>query len=268
MKTNLKGLHDLPFADYLKLDAINKSSLDDIHQSPAHFQYRKANPEEPTDAMILGSATHHGVLQPELLYKEYFARPDGIDGRTKEGKAKLEELGKANVGKTMLKAPEFAMIEGMMKAARSHKVASRLLSGGQAEVTAISQDPEFGLTCKARPDYVTTGDTLIDLKTTNDVSFFSFQRQVRDFRYHVQAAWYLDVVNAAIGKDQYKRFVLVAVEKEAPYGIMIYEMDPVSLKLGRAEARRDLKTYAECLKSNVWPCYTEATQIMTIPTYE
>lgn len=268
MKTNLKGLIDLPAAEYHALDAINKTGLDWISKSPAHYQYLKANPPESTDAMVLGTATHFGVFEPELLYKQFFARPDGIDGRTKEGKAKLEELGRQNVGKTMLKFDDFQMIEGMMKAVRSHGTASRLISGGRAEATAVCQEPLHGIRCKARPDYLTAGDAIIDLKTTDNASFFSFQRKVRDFRYHVQAAWYLDTVNAALGTDQYKRFVFLVVEKEAPHGIILYELDEKSIYHGRLEAQANLKTYAECVKSDRWPGYPESLQIMTIPVYE
>lgn len=268
MKTNLSGITDLTAADYHALDAINKSGLDHIAKSPAHYQHMKANPPESTDAMVIGTATHCGVLEPELLYKGFFARPDGIDGRTKEGKLKLEELGKANVGKTMLKIDDWKMIESMMKAVRSHKAASSLISGGMAEKSCIAQDPEFGVLCKARPDYLTAGDAIIDLKTTDDASFFAFQRKVKSFRYHVQAAWYLDVVNAAIGREQFKRFILLTIEKEAPHGIVIYEMDAAAIQIGRMEARRNLETYVECKKTNVWPGYPEAMQIMTIPNYE
>ncbi len=268
MKTNLTGILDMAAADYHALDAINKSGLDHIAKSPAHYQYAKAHPKAPTDAMILGTATHYGVLEPELLYKNFFARPDGIDGRTKEGKAALADLAEKNVGKTILKSDDMAMIEGMMKAVRSHRVASSLLSGGMAEKSCISQDSEFGVLCKARPDYLTNADAIIDLKTTDDASFFAFQRKVKSFRYHVQAAWYLDVVNAAIGREQFKRFILLTVEKDAPHGIVLYELDLQSIHLGRLEARRNLETYVECKKTDVWPSYSEAMQIMTIPNYE
>jgi PDDEXK-like domain of unknown function (DUF3799) len=267
VKTNLTGILELADKDYRALDAINKSGLDYINKSPAHFQHMKLHPEEPTDAMILGTATHYGVLEPELLYKNFFARPDGIDGRTKEGKSKLEELGKANVGKTMLKADEMAMIEGMMKAVRGHRVASQLISGGKAEMSAVCQDSEYGVLCKARPDYLTSGDAIIDLKTTDDAGFFAFQRKVKSFRYHVQAAWYLDVVNQSIGREQFKRFILLTVEKDAPHGVVIYEMDDKSIQLGRIEARSNLETYVKCVRENHWPGYPEAMQIMTVPVY-
>lgn len=267
MKTNLTGIHHLAEPDYRALSAINKSGLDHIAKSPAHYQQYLKTPVEPTPAMIVGQATHMGVFEPELLYRHFFARPEGIDGRTKEGKEKLSELGKQHVGKTMLKAEEMETIEGIMRSVRSHRVASQLISGGIAEASAIAQDPEFGILCKARPDYMRADDTLIDLKTTETASFRAFQRSVVNFRYHVQAAWYLDVVNAAIGKPQYKKFILIAVEKEPPYGLILYELDAEAIRIGRMEARSNLKTYAECVKADVWPGYPESLLTMTVPEW-
>lgn len=268
MKTMMTGIHELTDTDYRALSAINKSGLDQINKSPAHYQAYLRQPQEPTAAMILGTATHYGVFQPELFYRHFFARPDGIDGRTKEGKAQLSELGKANAGKTMLSLEDFQTVEAMMKAVRNHPTASQLISGGKAEMSALCQDPELGVLCKARPDYLGTNGIIVDLKTTDDASFFAFQRKVRSFRYHVQAAWYLDTVNAAMGGQYYNRFILLVIEKEAPHGIILYELDSEAIRLGKLEARANLKTYAECLKKNEWPSYPEHLLTMTVPVYE
>jgi hypothetical protein len=268
MNTSITGILNLSQTEYRALDAINKSGLDHINKSPAHFQYMKANPPEATPAMVLGTATHLSVLQPELLHSHFFSRPEGIDGRTKEGKVRLEELGRQNAGKTMLKADDFALMKGMTKAVRDHKAASRLLSGGRAEMTALCQDAEHDTLCKARPDYLTDSDIIVDLKTTENANFFHFQRKVRDLRYHVQAAWYLDTVNAAVRCEQFKRFFLIVVETDAPHGVVIYEMDQEAIRIGRMEARRNLETYVQCVKEYCWPGYPEFVQIMTVPVYE
>jgi hypothetical protein len=268
MKTHSTGIFSLTFPDYQSIKAINKSGLDKIAKSPAHYQHSLLVPQEATDAMILGQAAHSAVFEPEDLYRRFFARPDGIDGRTKEGKAALAELGAKNAGKTMLKADEWASIEGMMKAVRNNALVSRMISGGKAEQSAVAQDSEHGVLCKARPDYMGTDGVLYDLKTTADVDFFKFQRSVRGFRYHVQAAWYLDTVNAAIGSKVFTRFVLLAIEKEAPFGIIAYELDAEAIRIGRLEARANLATYAKCFHANQWPGYPEQLLTMTVPVYE
>lgn len=268
MDLSKPGLYDLDEPTYRALPHINKSGLDKVHRSPAHYRWSCENKEAPTPAMILGQAVHLGVFQPELLYRHFYARPEGIDARTKDGKEKLAELERANAGKTMLKPEDFATVEGIMRAVRGHKLASQLISGGRAEVTALARDAEFDVDVKAKPDYLRDDDVIVDLKTSAEVTFFPFRRSVTSFRYNCQAAWYLDVTNAALGREQYRRFILVAVEKEPPFGVIVYELDAEAIRLGRMEIRADLEVYARCLKSDSWPSYPESILTMTVPVFE
>lgn len=266
MKTLLHGFHELSEADYRALNAINKSGLDQINKSPAHYQEYLKRPPESSDAMTLGRATHLGVLEPDLLYQQFFARPEGIDGRTKEGKEKLSELGRQHAGKTMLKADDFETIEGIVRSVRGHKVASQLISGGKPELSTIAVDPEFEVLCKARPDYLGRDGIIVDLKTTESANFSQFQRSVVSFRYHVQAAWYLDLANL-IAPGQFKRFILIAVEKVPPFGLMIYELSPDAIQAGRVAARANLRTYAACKLADIWPGYRDDIQTMSVPDW-
>ena len=50
---------------YHAYDGISKSGLDLIARSPAHYAYRTAS--EPTRAMVIGSATHAAILEPEVF---------------------------------------------------------------------------------------------------------------------------------------------------------------------------------------------------------
>jgi hypothetical protein len=268
MKMHATGMFSLSFPAYQAIKAINKSGLDQIKKSPAHYQHFISTPDEPTDAMLFGQAAHAAVFEPEELFRRFYARPEGIDGRTTGGKATLSELASRNAGKIMLKAEEWMALEGMMKSVRTNSLVSQLIAGGKAEQSAVCHDAETGVLCKARPDYMGKDGVLLDLKTTESVDFFNFQRSVRTFRYHVQAAWYLDTVNAAMGANLFSRFILIAIEKKAPYGIIPYELDPEAIRLGRIEARANLKTYAECLKANTWPGYSEQILSMPIPIYE
>jgi len=212
---------------------------------------------------LIGSAAHFGVLQPDLFYAKYFARPDGIDGRTKEGKAALVALGTENVGKLMLPLADFARIERMIEAVYSHPTASQLLKGGSAEQSVLWKDAITGVDCKARIDYL-RNDVRVDLKTCESASSSDFQRSVARWQYHRQAAFYSDGVHAATGNKGIG-FVLIAVEKEPPYAIAIYVLDQLAVDTGRAIYRELLATYAECLKTNVWPGYSEKVQTIGLP---
>src|SRR5690554_8185442 len=66
--------HDLP-------DSISKSGLDLIVRSPAH--YRFAEHREPTRAMVIGTAIHAAILEPDVFATEYLLLRDITDRRSR-----------------------------------------------------------------------------------------------------------------------------------------------------------------------------------------
>jgi hypothetical protein len=98
-------------------------------------------------------------------------------------------------------------------------------------------------------------DLLVDLKTTQDASPAAFSKACANFRYHIQAALYLDVVNAHFGAQVYKNFLFIAVEKSPPHQLAIYFADQEMIDIGRREYRADLATYQTCMEYESWPGY-------------
>ena len=91
----------------------------------------------------------------------------------------------------------------------------------------------------------------------------AFARSAVEYRYHVQAAFYWDGLVACGWVPQ--AFVFVCVETAPPYGVALYSVKPEDLDLGRAVYRRDLATYAECLRSGEWPGYPEEIRELELP---
>jgi predicted amidohydrolase len=106
-------------------------------------------------------------------------------------------------------------------------------------VSAFWTDPETGLELKARADMLNGMATCIDLKSAADASPHGFANAIARYRYHVQAALYLDAFGA-------ERFVFVAG---------IYTLDDASVQQGRDEYRRALRGIAEHQQKDVWPSY-------------
>jgi exodeoxyribonuclease VIII len=179
------------------------------------------------------------------------------DRRTKEGKMLYEAFLETSEGKELIVTSE--QHEQALLIAQSvakHPKASALLSEGVAEIPVFGQ--LGGMPAKCKPDFHNTKfNVLVDLKTTNDASPTEFAKSVWNFRYHVQAAMYMDLTNA-------KRFFFIAVEKEAPFNCEIYELDEESIAIGRAEYLADIETYKKCLKTNNWHGYTEEAAIHVI----
>ncbi len=63
------------------------------------------------------------------------------------------------------------------------------------------------------------------------------------------------------------RFIFIAVGKDAPYPVGVYELDAESLHEGELAVQYALEQYAGALKSNVWDYGYGELQTLRIPNY-
>jgi exodeoxyribonuclease VIII len=259
-------------ADYHAHPAISKSHLDLIARSPLHYWARYIDPKrvipEPTPAMRLGSALHTHVLELHKWDREYVIAPDGIDRRSKAGKEAWAAFEAESAGKTVLSRDEADHVMHMGRAIHSHPAAAMLLNlPGEAETTHIWTDAATGLSCKCRPDWLTKdGSIVVDLKTTEDASPAGFRKSIGQWRYGVQAAWYLHSLEQATGIRP-AQFIFIAVEKKAPYAVACYAADEEMIQLGMETAMRDLQRIAECRTAERWPGYSDQIEMISLPAW-
>lgn len=229
------------------MEGWSKSALDLIDKSPAHYIAWLKSDREPTPAQSFGSALHCAVLTPRLYHEQYAIEPN-IDKRTKIGKELYQEFIEKSEGKAPITSEQASKIEEMKTALFSHSLASKLITNGEAEQSFFWIDPRTGLLCKCRPDYLRYDGICIDLKTTEDSRFKSFQRSSYNYRYHVQGAYFIDGIFQAT-KKECSDFVIIAIEKEPPYGIMVYRLDDLAIDTGRVSYGMNLDT-AKDFKEN------------------
>lgn len=260
--------------DYHGGVGVSKSGLDLIARSPLHYwsAYRDPDrePRQPTPAMKLGTAIHTAVLEPDTYKDRYVVLPDGIDRRTKDGKdfyAKLEMEALAK-GAEIIAASDHAKVMKVYASCKNHPLTRKIFETGEAEVSVYWTDEETGVLCKCRPDWLLGGENpaILDLKSTINASPEPFMKSAYNFRYHVAAAWYLDGVEQAMGVKP-DVFMFLAVEKDAPFAAAYYYADEDMLAAGRAEYRRALRTYADCLSSDKWPGYEQKLLPLNMPRW-
>jgi exodeoxyribonuclease VIII len=252
---------DLSNAEYHAHPAISKSGLDRIDQSPAHYRASLVEPRKETPTLTFGSAAHCSVLESNEYLNRYTVAPDGIDRRTKEGKAAWSEL--ESSGKTILSADDWQKIIEMNCAIADHQVANELLADGIAESSGFAE--LLGVPVKCRPDWLHDNSVIVDLKTTDNAGPNAFAKSCASYRYHVQAAFYSDICRE-IGLD-IKAFVFIAVEKAPPYAVSVYELDSDSIKVGRTLYQRNLETYRRCLETDHWPAYSQSIETLSLPRW-
>ncbi|GAA4465244.1 hypothetical protein GCM10023189_45590 [Nibrella saemangeumensis] len=126
----------------------------------------------------------------------------------------------------------------MRDSVRQNRFASKVLEAGQVEQVWHWDDPQTDLPCKCQTDiWVAATELIVDVKTTSAKSYGEFLDACNEFAYDRQAAFYLD------GLPEASRFVLLGVQKKAPYEVFYFE---ASATRGCIEGGR--KKYQSLLK--------------------
>lgn len=253
-------VEDLESEAYHKAPGVSKSGLDRFSRSPAHYMAYLQGQTKETDALRFGRLFHRYILEPDSCRLAVW---DGPARNTKEGKAAWAEFLDKFAGCEVVSAEDHAKLTGMRDAVYAHPAARDLLSiPGRSELSRWSYDPASGELCKCRPDRLLDIGMALDLKSTENASPKAFAKSCADYRYHVQAAYYPDVLDL----DE-KRFPFIAVEKSAPYAVGVYELSPEDVEMGRYLYQRDLLKISECKISKSWPAYSEQIEPLTLPAW-
>ena len=185
-------------------------------RSLAHWKYKtyKASP-----AFALGSAVHALVLEP---HKNLVVRgPADRRGAKWKGDSLAADLD----GKILLTEGDYDLAAKIANAVRAHPAVGSFLADSEfvAEASFFAPDAETGAHIKCRPDgYIPHAGVVFDIKTTRDASPDGFPKELRNYGYDLQAAFYLRTLREA-GFNA-KKFIFVAVEKEPPYAVGLHVM--------------------------------------------
>lgn len=251
-------VHNIEADEYREMDGISASDIKYIlpPKTPAHYYAYKSGmvKRDETRALVIGTLCHLAVLEPDKLADSYALRPNGIDLRTKDGKAWKESVGE----KPILDESEAAMLNGMKDSVANHPAASALLQEARREVSLFDRH-RTGLAIKGRLDVMGNG-YIADIKTTEAGDNHSFSSAIIRYNYHVQAAMYCQLARV-------ERFLFIAVEKTPPYAVAVYELSPKALQVGLDALNTALETIATCEETNVWPSYASVSQTIDLPPW-
>lgn len=284
---------------YRKNDGVSQSELKEVLRSPAHWAARygpDAQPTFPSAAMIMGTALHCKVLEPEVFDKNFVDRgskpkdltitelkaaleDEGIEFKKTAKKPELEALlypdGKPVDNRTSLSSEDFGMVCGMADALRTHDVAGRWFDPGRKnyrkanEVSLYVRDFE-GSVVKGRLDRLEkTAEgrfMILDLKTTDDASPEVFQKKAYNLGYHIQAAFYSDLVARVFSVDpEMVDFIFCAIERKAPNGIKLFSASSQMRQFGRDQYQKALRDLAYCKARQSFKGYSPEIQELTLP---
>ena len=267
-----------PIQQYHSSGAVSHSSLEVFRERPLLYKKRfidKTIPRVESPAFAIGSALHCLTLEGFDKFAATFAvKPDDIDRRAKDGKARWEAFCAENQGKTVIDKDGAGLVNEMAAAIQAHPVAAELLAGGKPELTWRKPSKALGRDLQCRTDWfnaegcaLTNGRPyLVDIKTTDALgSFREFQRSFVNYGYHRQAGFYIPLLqDHGISVQD---FYFVAVEKSEPFGVVVYQPTPDCIMRGVDETVGDLMKLAECYRTNVWPNLPTDVQEMKLPEW-
>lgn len=238
----------------------SNGALNDFRRSiPLHhgrYVLGTIHGKEPTEAMSMGTALHTLVLEPHKWQAEIAITPEGIDRRTKIGKADWASFQATSGGKTIITQEQADVCHAMRDAILADETAAAVLSlPGPVEQPIRWRDEESGLWVRNLLDkWVPSIGTVVDLKTSSDPTPSEFARSVANFKYHCQAALYKRGAEAVYGVPC--DFLFVVVGTETPHEVACFQLDSEGMELGERLNRDALNELAERRRTNNWASRT------------
>lgn len=263
---------NMPDSEYRKAPGLSQSALKEFAISPARYKASLLEKREVTPAMAMG------ILVDELLFtpdepSRIAIRPEGLDMRTKDGKAWKAANAHLEADVTREQSIE---ANWMVRSIRYHAMAGKAFACGKAQVSCFREYTAANgrtIQLKGRLDFVNDGNAIVDLKTCEDARPWQFAKHAEAYGYFTQAAFYADFLwnplCEALGtpSEQKSQSVIVAVEKRAPFDVMVYSVSEATRSNYGIQIRAMLDRYAECEASGQWPGYPTEIQELEPPKW-
>ena len=242
-------------------DYTSRSSIMDFDKSPYTYWAKHLNPDRPiresTPQMILGSAFHTLMLEPDKFNYEYAILPQKVllkdVGRETYDAFKKLEKEMLEGSQTLITSDEYINLMNMKLTVEANKSAMQLINNARIENSFFWKDEHSGLNLKCRPD-ILHDNMIIDLKTTSNASPRHFQREMVDYGYHVQFAMIRDAVEIVEGR-RINNCINIVVETKYPYNMAIYIIDEFALEEGHMKYKQICLDLKNAITENKWADY-------------
>ena len=255
---------------------VTSGFLRDFAHCPARVKAGYVPPE--SDAKDFGSLFDVLAITPMQFDKKYAVRPetythakDGVKEWNNNATVCKEWNAAAEAeGRKPLKKAEFTEAQAAVQRLQSDAILSAFMaqSNRQTWIQGEWLDGATGLSIpvQALVDLAPGMDSefaacLGDVKTTRSAAPHVWSRYSSQRGYHVQAALYLGMWNAATGEAR-DTFCHILIENYPPYQTGRSMLSQQKLEYGRILYRAFLAQYAQCLKTGVWPDYQTGPNVI------
>lgn len=225
------------YEEYASRPGLRSSDMKKLYNNPAEYflsQKEGYKPKPQSDAMGFGEYLHAMLLEPERMDK-FAIMPDGLDGRTKEGKAFAAD----NADKNIISLADAEMAAMLAWKCRNHGLTKSLFVICSKEVSISGFLEEYP--AKARFDMVSTDNAIIaDLKTTRCSSVEDFIVDLLNFDYDLQAVFYQAVFQSVYGVVPEWYWLAASTASEEVFVLRLADMPEIA-KCGERKMYMALK---------------------------
>jgi len=228
---------------YHSHNSISASGLKEIYKKSVYHYLNRKFKESP--AMKLGTAVHQALLEPDDFYDIYHII-EKIDKRTKAGKDEYQKQIELADNKIILESDTHNIIKEILKSFRDNELAQKYCKG---EIELSHYLKHEGVDVRVRPDCINRISNFIsDVKTCHDNSPEGFKRDIYKWGYHLQAAFYMDM----LGIDNFK---FIAVTTSYPHTVEVYSLDEDTIEFGRSAWQQAFSNWQSYLETKQPPGY-------------
>lgn len=247
--------------------AVNSSSLKTIRKSSHAFRrnFIEGRSKEPSPAMEFGTLAHLAILEGDSFRAKYIVMPE-FTGYTKDGRLSSQsaeardkksawEAEQELEGRLVVTQEELDKLFFMIDSVLNNQEASKLLKNGLTEVSGYYADPETGIVCRIRPDFISFDlNAMVDVKTVAkaDIDWFRKNRvEDYEFNYYFQMSMYDEGTSIISGKSvDYPIWILIC--NEEPFETIVVPMEQPYREIGGKEYHDALRKLKKCIETKAW----------------
>ena len=208
---------------YLGKNALSASSIKTILNSPKQYIKNMVEGQKESQPLRDGKLFHWKILEPEKFDSLHI-----VDVASKNTKTYKEAV--AEFGEVYTRA-EIDNCNILVKAINNNKFCKDLISQGEYEIPNIMMLD--GIPIRGKADCI-VGDTIIDLKTTNDI--LNFKWSAKKYSYDLQAYLYVRMF------EKVNNFKFICIDKKT-LELGVFDCSPEFLDSGRRKFEKGIEIY-------------------------
>jgi hypothetical protein len=186
--------------------------------------------------------------------------PD-CDRRTTSGKALYAAfLGSLKQNEIAIDGEEYELA---LSIADAINITKEHLNVDFIKTELMIQSEDAGVPIKSSLDAIGSDGYIYDIKTCEAADARSFMGNVLNYKYYLQAYFYLNIYRKVFEQDL-KGFRFIAVEKSPPYASAVFTLGTEFMNRGFEDYERGLKLFKQCSESKNWPDYPKEVQVLDL----